>query len=99
MGILPSMGGDCPFLFKQCHFSGGRRFLERCRKSDGTVISWGYNFRRQTNVPAGLKNVLAVAAGDYHYLALKNDGTVVAWGWNEHGQATVPSDLSAVSAI
>jgi len=32
----------------------------------------------------------AIAAGDYHSLALRADGTVVAWGYNLHGEATVP---------
>ena len=34
----------------------------------------------QSDVPAGLSNVVAVAAGGQHSLALKADGTVVAWG-------------------
>src|SRR5690606_27370837 len=33
-----------------------------------------------------LTNVVAVAAGGYHSLALKSDGTVWAWGDNTHGQ-------------
>ena len=33
-----------------------------------------------------LSGVTAVAAGEYHSLALKNDGTVWAWGWNANGQ-------------
>ena len=31
---------------------------------------------------------MAIAAGYFHFLALKNDGTVVAWGDNEHGEVT-----------
>src|SRR5262249_10645082 len=34
----------------------------------------------------GLSNVIAVAAGEYHSLALRADGTVMAWGENEDGQ-------------
>ncbi len=62
-------------------------------KSDGTVAAWGcgYPFRdassnyqtyytEQCNVPAGLSNVVDIAAGNWHSLALKADGTVVAWG-------------------
>jgi hypothetical protein len=33
-----------------------------------------------------LTNVTAVAAGDYHTLALRNDGTVWNWGYNGYGQ-------------
>jgi alpha-tubulin suppressor-like RCC1 family protein len=35
---------------------------------------------------AYLKNVIAVAAGNYHSAALCSDGTVWTWGTNTHGQ-------------
>src|SRR5205085_9924528 len=41
----------------------------------------------------------AIAAGEFHSLALKRDGTVVAWGDDRYGQADVPSGLSGVTAI
>ena len=44
------------------------------------VVAWGSNTQGQTNVPSSATNVIAVAAGWYHSLALRNDGTVVAWG-------------------
>lgn len=59
------------------------------------ATSWGSSL----SVPMGLVNVKAVAAGDYHALALKSDSTVVAWGNNTYGQASVPADLGKVSAI
>ncbi len=34
----------------------------------------------------GLYNVVAIAAGDFHSLALKSDGTVWGWGANSTGQ-------------
>jgi alpha-tubulin suppressor-like RCC1 family protein len=68
-------------------------------KSDGTVSAFGTNNQGQTNVPAGLNNVVAVSAGDYHTLALKSDGTVVAWGENSRGQSSIPAGLSGVVAI
>jgi hypothetical protein len=39
-------------------------------KSDGTVITWGNNDYGQTNVPAGLGGVTAIAAGGYDTAAL-----------------------------
>src|ERR1035438_5424821 len=33
---------------------------------DTTVVAWGYNTYSQTNVPAGLSSVAAVAGGGYH---------------------------------
>jgi predicted phage tail protein len=67
--------------------------------ADGTVRAWGWNGYGATSVPAGLNNVIAIAGGGLHSLALKSDGTVVAWGWNQFGQATVPAGLSDVVAI
>lgn len=34
----------------------------------------------------GLSDVVAIAAGRHHSLAVKRDGSVWAWGWNAHGQ-------------
>jgi alpha-tubulin suppressor-like RCC1 family protein len=53
----------------------------------------------ETNVPPDLTNVVAVAGGDYHSVALKADGRVVAWGWNFYDQTNVPAGLSNVVAI
>ena len=76
-------------------------------RSDGTVLAWGRNDSAQlgfgsssssatltpTMIP-GLGNVIALAAGQSHSLALKADGTVWAWGSNTYGQSvgtgTVP---------
>ncbi len=68
-------------------------------KSDGTVVGWGDNTYKQATAPAGLSNVVAVAAGAFHSLALGNDGTVLGWGYNKSGQATgVPTTGSPYSA-
>jgi alpha-tubulin suppressor-like RCC1 family protein len=63
------------------------------------VRAWGQNDFGQSNVPVGLSNVVAIAGGWTHSLALKADGTVTAWGRNDEGQATVPSGLSNVLDI
>ena len=64
------------------------------------VAAWGFNGYGQTTVPVGLSNVVTVAAGYHHSLALRADGTVVAWGsLNNYGQITVPADLSNVVAV
>jgi alpha-tubulin suppressor-like RCC1 family protein len=57
------------------------------------VIVWGDNSGGQTNVPANLDDIVAVAGGDYHSLALHRDGTLVAWGYNGDGQTTVPTNF------
>jgi len=56
---------------------------------DGTVGHWGSeSIYMDATPPAGLSNVVAIAAGANHSLALKRDGTVVGWGFNSLGQAT-----------
>ena len=62
-------------------------------KKNGTVVVWGSESTYgDATPPAGLSNVVAIAAGRGHTLALKNDGTVVGWGINHEGEATgIPS--------
>jgi hypothetical protein len=50
-------------------------------------------------VPPGLSNVVAIAAGLTHSIALKADGTVVAWGDDSLGQTNVPPGLNNVLAL
>ena len=66
---------------------------------DTTVVAWGTNPNGQTNIPAGLNNVIAVAAQYNHNLALRADGTVVAWGENTYGQTTVPASVTNIIAV
>jgi alpha-tubulin suppressor-like RCC1 family protein len=73
----------------------------------GTVIAWGCgdgaDFGQCTVPSEATSGVTAIAAGDYHSLALKQDGSVVAWGCGggfDSGQCTVPSEAtSGVTAI
>ena len=69
-------------------------------KEDGTVWTWGSNSfgalgrgshsvgeRDASPKPVdGLTNVIAIAGGQGHSLALKSDGTVWAWGMNMYGE-------------
>lgn len=50
-------------------------------------------------MPAGLTNVIAIAAGWSHSLALRRDGTVIGWGDNTYGQTNVPAALTNVVAL
>jgi hypothetical protein len=75
--------------------------------SPTTVVAWGKNDHGQTNIPTGLTNVVAIAQGAVHGLALNSDGTVIAWGSNYafttppiyEGQATPPPGISNVISI
>lgn len=80
-------------------------------RKDGTVFAWVRDnsypdgtlpprpSKVQTNVPPSATNIIAIAAGGFHSLALRADSTVVAWGENTYGQTNVPSGLSNVIAI
>jgi len=70
--------------------------------ADGLVYAWGRNYEgelgtgdtTQHTTPvtvtvasgAPLTNVVFIAAGDYHSLAVTGDGHVYAWGYNGYGQ-------------
>ena len=82
--------------------------------SDGTLAIWGSldfdtgTYRSSapiavstTGALAG-KNVIAVSAGSFHFLALCSDGTVVSWGRNSSGQlgdGTQTTRLAPVNVI
>lgn len=71
-------------------------------KSDGTVWAWGQNSSGQLgdgttsgrlnpvqvklNSTVVLTNIVAIAAGNQHCIALKSDGTILTWGANNYGQ-------------
>ena len=63
------------------------------------VGTTGDNSFGQCDVPAPATNVVAVAAGAWHSLALRADGNVVAWGDNDSGQCDAPASLTNAVAI
>jgi hypothetical protein len=68
-------------------------------QSTRTLLAWGANDSLQSQPPPGLNNLVALAAGESHSLALLPNGTVIAWGFNVSGQSTVPTNLTGVIAI
>ncbi len=50
-------------------------------------------------ISLGATNVIQVAGGSSHALALRADGTVIAWGDNRSGQCNVPLGLSNVVEV
>jgi alpha-tubulin suppressor-like RCC1 family protein len=63
------------------------------------VIVWGNNNFGLKDVPADATNIIALAAGDTHCLALRSNGTVVAWGASSSGAKDVPADLTNAVAV
>ncbi len=64
-----------------------------------TIAAVGDNSFGQLNIPAGAVDAIALAAGDWHSLALRTNGTVLAWGNNYSDQCSVPASLSNAVAI
>jgi hypothetical protein len=62
------------------------------------LIGRGDDSQGQTDVPSLATNLIAVAAGAWHSLALRADGTVLAWGDNYQGQCNV-ANLRDIMAI
>jgi alpha-tubulin suppressor-like RCC1 family protein len=67
--------------------------------SVSAVGAWGNNNSGQTTVPPAATNVIAIAAGGWHSLALQGNGRVIAWGNNYDGQCDVPEFLTDAIAI
>lgn len=76
-------------------------------RADGTVTTWGDNENGQTDVPAGLRDVAAIATAGFggfnpcgFCVALKQDGTIVAWGSDsEKNPIYVPPGLQNVTSV
>ena len=72
-------------------------------QADGNVVVWGLDDSGETQVPAGVSNIVAIAAGGNdeggHTLALRNDGRLFAWGSNFRGESDVPDGLTNIAAV
>lgn len=63
---------------------------------NAVVHVWGSDqFGQITRQPAGLTDVVQIAAGANHCVALKSDGSVVCWGRVNEGQCAVPPGITA----
>ena len=63
------------------------------------VVAVGDNSFGQCNVLLQATNMLAVAAGAWHNLALRSDGRLLAWGDNSYGQCNLPAAAQGAAAI
>ena len=63
------------------------------------LLAWGDNSGGQTNVPAGMTNIVGMAGGDFHTVAIRANGTLAAWGDNDEGQITIPKQLRPIAQV
>ena len=56
---------------------------------DGRITSYNVCYTKLLRVPSGLSNVVAIAAGAYHSLALTAEGRVIGWGAGGPGMSGV----------
>ena len=70
-------------------------------RSNGSLVAWGANsnywsktirelygdYGQVRNTPSD-NGYIAIAAGNFHNIAMKTDGTLVAWGRDDYGQVT-----------
>ena len=60
------------------------------------VAAWGDNEDGESTAPLAITNISAVAAGEYHSVAVEDNGNVVQWGYN---WGNVPADLTNAVAV
>ncbi|MGD0263000.1 MAG: immunoglobulin domain-containing protein, partial [Verrucomicrobiota bacterium] len=63
------------------------------------LVAWGDDSLGQLDFPGTAFEVIAIAAGAWHSLALRADGIVLAWGDDSDGQCAVPLTLQPALAI
>ncbi|MBI5383104.1 MAG: hypothetical protein HZA90_00300 [Verrucomicrobia bacterium] len=65
----------------------------------GESTMWGAGYAGGTNLFRAETNLISLAAGGGHTLAVRENGTVLGWGSNEYGQASPTNTLTNVVAV
>src|SRR5262249_495468 len=95
--ILDNVGADQEGTYSVVYSDAFETVTNNATLAIISVAEWGD--MGQQSLRTGLTNLVAIASGDFHGLALRADGTVTGWGMNTAGAATAPLDLSNVIAI
>ncbi|HEU5068888.1 MAG TPA: hypothetical protein VFV96_00565 [Verrucomicrobiae bacterium] len=64
--------------------------------ADGSAVAWGADDDGESEYPLDLTNAIAIAAGEFHSVAVREDGSVTQWGYD---WADVPADLTNAVAV
>lgn len=64
-----------------------------------TVRVWIPGGQTSTNAFPGVTNIVTIAGGYNHFLALTSEGQVLAWGNTEFDQTTIPPSVSNIVSI
>ena len=101
LALLCLVGGYVILLlaFGSPIWSAARDATGERRTPPDAVFAWGVTAEPGNGQPIPMANVVAVAAGTDHALALDDRGFVAAWGDDTLGQTQVPDGLSGVTAI
>jgi len=67
--------------------------------SFAAIVGWGLNESGQLSVPASATNVVSLAAGHAHSVALNGDGTIVVWGDNSGKQVAAKPESRRIRTI
>jgi len=62
------------------------------------IIAWGEFLQSELYVPPGVADVVSLAAGESHGLALDSNGLLTAWGDNTYHQCSVPTEIASAAA-
>ncbi len=87
--VIAVSGGDC---HSSALKADGTVWTWGCNNNvtnsvGGSELGDGTNIERHTPVQVvNLTNVVAIAARDYHNIALRSDGSLWTWGFNANGQ-------------
>ena len=97
--IQPSQAGYYQVLIQNAYGSTSSMAKVSVFGRAGRVIGWGDSRWHQTAAPYGLDDVVSVAGGEFHTLALRRDGSLIAWGNGDAGQTKIPNDVGRVVDI
>jgi hypothetical protein len=78
---------------------GGIGWVDQVTYGPAVVVAWGANGIGQTKVPAGLTNIVGLAAGSMASLVLKDDQTITGWETAYSFYGGPPAGLTNVVAL